>query len=249
MSSKNKKSNIKQKTQNKKNNYNKKIKNTDAQKISPAELYKILWDGRNTEISNLWQRSILLGTFLVLLWTASGWIFFRYLDFIQNISFRINLGYLRELFYGSFVLSTIGMIMSELWIFMTKGSKAWVEYSEGQINYAQGHNKKTIFSSSVSSDFPRHGKTDTCYIEKMKWNKCIFSTNGGQFSPSRINIMVGIISFIYFSFYWIRIFFLYVCRYKLGFIFPILNLIIAFHLLIWIKKRVTSGFLENPIPC
>ena len=249
MISKNKKSNIKQKTQNKKNNYNKKIKNTDAQKISSAELYKILWDGRNTEISNLWQRSILLGTFLVLLWTASGWLFFRYLDFIQNIGFRINRGYLRELFYGSFVLSTVGMVMSELWIFMTKGSKAWVEYSEGQINYAQEHKNQSIFSSSVSSDFPRHGKTDTDYIEKMKWNKCIFSTNGGQFSPSRVNIMVGIISFIYFSLYWIRIVFLFVCRHKLGFIFPILNLIIVFHLLIWIKKRVTSGFLENPIHC
>ena len=53
-------------------------KNEDT--ISPAEMYRILWEGRNTEISNLWQRSILLGTFLVLLWTASGWLFVRYLD-------------------------------------------------------------------------------------------------------------------------------------------------------------------------
>lgn len=59
--------------------------------------------------------------------------------------------------------------------------------------------------------------------------------------------MFGIISFIYFSLYWIRIVFLFVCRYKLGFIFPIVNLVIAFHLLIWIKKRVTSGFLDKVI--
>lgn len=131
---------------------------------------------------------------------------------------------------------------------MTKGSKAWVEYSEGQINYAQEHNKDSIFSSSISNDFPKHGKTDTEYTNKMKWNKCIFSTNGGQFSPSRINIMVGIISFVCFVIYWILTRFLF-CIYRFVSIFPIIDLIFTILLLILIIIGVKSGFLEKTVSC
>ena len=170
-------------------------------KISPAEMYRILWEGRNTEISNLWQRSILLGTFLVLLWTASGWLFVRYLDLFQSRNIISNRLYLRELSIGAFVLSSLGAVMSILWIYMTKASKAWMEYSEGQINKAQGFQSK-LFSPCFPKGFPMHGTTGAEYISGCKWNKCIFSTKGGPFSPSKINIMVGIISLFYFIFCW-----------------------------------------------
>ena len=170
-------------------------------KISPAEMYRILWEGRNTEISNLWQRSILLGTFLVLLWTASGWLFVRYLDLFQSRNIISNRLYLRELSIGAFVLSSVGAVMSILWIYMTKASKAWMEYSEGQINKAQEF-RQNLFSSCFPKGFPKHGTSWKYYARKCKWNKCIFSTKGGPFSPSKINIMVGIVSLFYFIFYW-----------------------------------------------
>ena len=170
-------------------------------KISPAEMYRILWEGRNTEISNLWQRSILLGTFLVLLWTASGWLFVRYLDLFQSRNIISNRLYLRELSIGAFVLSSLGAVMSILWIYMTKASKAWMEYSEGQINKAQGFQEE-LFSPCFLDDFPKHGTSWKYYARKCKWNKCIFSTKGGPFSPSKINIMVGIVSLFYFIIYW-----------------------------------------------
>ena len=151
--------------------------------ISPAEMYRILWEGRNTEISNLWQRSILLGTFLVLLWTASGWLFVRYLDLFQSRNIISNWLYLRELSIGAFVLSSLGAVMSILWIYMTKASKAWMEYSEGQINKAQGFQEE-LFSPCFPKGFPMHGTTGAEYISGCKWNKCIFSTKGGPFSPS-----------------------------------------------------------------
>lgn len=213
--------------------------------ISPAEMYRILWEGRNTEISNLWQRSILLGTFLVLLWTASGWLFVRYLDLFQRGNIISNRLYLRELSIGAFVLSSFGAVMSILWIYMTKASKAWMEYSEGQINDAQKEEfKDKLFSPCFPDDFPKHGTTGAEYIRKCKWNKCILSTKGGPFSPSKINIMVGIISLFYFIFYWGWVCFLFY-NLRLGCCFPIINILVVLLLLCFIDRKVGSSLLEK----
>ena len=214
-------------------------------KISPAEMYRILWEGRNTEISNLWQRSIFLGTFLVLLWTASGWLFVRYLDLFQSGNIISNWLYLRELSIGAFVLSSLGAVMSILWIYMTKASKAWMEYSEGQINYAQNEKfKKYLFSPCFPDDFPKHGTTGEEYICNCKWNRCIFSTKGGPFSPSKINIMVGIISLFYFIFYWGWVCFLFY-NLRLGCCFPIINILVVLLLLCFIDRKVGSSLLDD----
>ena len=212
--------------------------------ISPAEMYRILWEGRNTEISNLWQRSILLGTFLVLLWTASGWLFVRYLDLFQSRNIISNRLYLRELSIGAFVLSSLGAVMSILWIYMTKASKAWMEYSEGQINKAQKKFKEYLFSSCFPKGFPKHGTTWRKYIRNCKWNKCIFSTKGGPFSPSKINIMVGIVSLFYFIFYWGWVCFLFY-NLRLGCCFPIINILVVLLLLCFIDRKVGSSLLDE----
>ena len=133
--------------------------------------------------------------------------------------------------------------MSILWIYMTKASKAWMEYSEGQINKAQGFQKE-LFSSCFPDDFPMHGTTGTEYISGCKWNKCIFSTNGGPFSPSKINIMVGIVSLFYFIIYWGWVCFLFY-NLRLGCCFPIINILVVLLLLCFIDRKVGSSLLEK----
>ena len=73
----------------------------------------------NFEINNLWQRSLFLFGFLVLIYTAYGNLQISYL---KEKSFEI---YYDNTFihYLSFGICIIGAIFSILWIMMAKGSK------------------------------------------------------------------------------------------------------------------------------
>lgn len=42
----------------------------DKKVITKKNVHALLWKGRNFELTNLWQRSIFLATFLVLIFTA-----------------------------------------------------------------------------------------------------------------------------------------------------------------------------------
>ena len=131
---------------------------------------------------------------------------------------------------------------------MTKASKAWVEYAEGQINCIQTKYNKIVFSSSIDNCFPRHGITGKAYIEERGWNKKIFNTKGGPFSPSKINIMLGILSLVYFLLYWFRVLYFF-CKFKICSLFPFINVIVVMFTMCWIKENVVSSILDKPKYC
>ena len=122
--------------------------------LTKKDIHALLWRGRDFELTSLWQRSVFLATFLVLIFTAylglSSAVLGRMNDTQAYISSTHYLphGFLTieaspnprsalslfavlsnsiEFGIGFFVLSLMGSSFSILWIFMAKGSKYWYE--------------------------------------------------------------------------------------------------------------------------
>lgn len=87
-------------------------------------------------------------------------------------------------------LTFFGIIFSWLWICLAKSSKAWVEVYENAISAiekimanANDLNKYAGFRYDTLPSYQQRGMP--------LFDNSIHSTNGGHFSPSRINILIG----------------------------------------------------------
>jgi len=155
----------------------------EKEKISIKDIYATYWRSRDFELSSLWQRSVFLTAFLVLLSTAYGAVFIKLLDIEHHFSknlVAINL--------TCYVLSVFGILFSILWIKMAKGSKAWYEVYERAIRAMERDEKYIRTELKEIGGFECH-KLDK--YEKLDVNNNLFSGNPGQYSVSKINIGIG----------------------------------------------------------
>lgn len=142
------------------------------------------------EINRLWQRSIFLATFLVLVFTGYGMLVSKFFDSDFN-SEKLLLVHL-----VSIGISIIGIVLSLLWIMMAKSSKAWQEkYEQSLFKFIE--REIEIGGSSVVS-LLKEGIADGYLLplESNKFSNCLLSTKAGAYSPSKINVMIGIVSLI-----------------------------------------------------
>lgn len=155
--------------------------------IQFQDIYKSLWRCRDFEISHLWQRSIFLTTFMLAGFTGYGFILSRLLGNPPIPNYAIL-----NILAGGIAL--IGIILSLLWIMMGKGSKAWYEKYENAISriehdpdYTSNIVKGLILKRLI------HGSLPPLTSDSVSNN--IFNTNGGKYSVSRINIVLGQVAF------------------------------------------------------
>lgn len=153
---------------------------TDSQldtKQDLQEIRKELYQLRTFEIQNLWQRSIFLVTFIVILLTGYGYLIEKLLFEYDKWDTANGL----QLIITHVVcatLSLLGSIFSIIWIMMAKGSKAWYEIHERRIRKIE---KELQFPHKYRM---RPG---------APWNidDSLFSCEPGSYSVSRINILLG----------------------------------------------------------
>ena len=180
-------------------------KNSEDDKIDPRyeKVLETLHSHRDMEINNLWQRSIFLATLLVLCYTAYGTVFMRLLDCNCESEKSIQVWQIHLVLV---CVALIGVFFSTLWIMMAKASKAWQEAHENAIT--------DLEFFTMYNNLPYHGQwgnwtvqTQDVYgwwhggylwLKKEKVSNCIFSHKAGCYSPSKINITIGIVSFIIF---------------------------------------------------
>lgn len=168
----------------------------DTNKITPLHIYESLWRCRDFEISHLWQRSVFLTAFLVLAYTGYGFVLMKICDHIIEKAPKISQIGFRYLNIIGFMIALVGIILSILWIKMGKGSKAWYERYEDALT--QIERDKDYVTTEVLVMNQRkcmHGALP----EPEYMDNCLLSTNGGRFSPSRINICIGQLSLIVFT--------------------------------------------------
>lgn len=172
-----------------------------------------LYKCRDLEISNLWQRSVFLSVFLILCFSAYGYLMSEMVKVNDHIVYEnMSINSKMDNLIGSLkikesthyalqnynlvaiCISCVSIIFSILWIGIAKGSKAWYEvYEDAICRFEDKYFKELgIINEGKGNDF-RMGKMSFPPSQK---NDSFFATKAGGYSPSRINIAIGQISLI-----------------------------------------------------
>ena len=172
-------------------------KNGGSDKLfSLKDLYEELFKCRDFEIDHLWQRSVFLGAFLLAVAAGYGTFVNAHIaDIIKN-----GEGPMTKYFHGICLgLAGLGIIFSQLWIMMAKGSKRWQERFEESIAFFYKKEtdtkiKKELFEKKLTQrisekSIPYFGK-----LNEKEIKNSLLSTKGGEYSVSRINIIIGQVS-------------------------------------------------------
>lgn len=163
-------------------------------KLTTKDIHDTLWRCRDFELSHLWQRSIFLSAFLVLCFTGYGCLLMKFAEPAGAQS-----ALLLHLF--ALILSYIAALFSAMWIMMAKGSKAWYEKYENGIAAFEKNPKYAEEAAMGIGGFACNLITDereehSVAFERLDLNNSLFKNNGGEYSPSRINIGIGKLSLI-----------------------------------------------------
>ncbi|ADZ11624.1 hypothetical protein J5295_05265 [Riemerella anatipestifer] len=142
-----------------------------------------LYRCRDLEISNLWQRSVFLSVFLILCFTAYGYLI------LNLVKENYDLNTLNKYNITCLLLSSISVIFSTIWILMAKASKAWYEVYESAISSFE-------YKYFEKINLPAENIMGEMIFRRELRNDNIFSRKGGAFSPSKINIAIGQISLL-----------------------------------------------------
>lgn len=165
--------------------------------LSVGTVYEELWRGRDLEITNLWQRSIFLGAFMLAVAGAYGTVLMKiaFSDSPIEDIFKMPVvsKFQQEILIG---LTCLGSVFSLLWCMMSKGSKYWVERYEAGIDYFTDSEyaqemKDFDFGIPCHSNLP---KGDTAKISDNP-----LSPLAGRYSVSKVNISIGIVSLLAWS--------------------------------------------------
>ena len=180
--------------------------------IDPADgdcirnIYDNCWQNRKFELENLWQRSIFLATFLVLIFTGYGILMMKFSDALGN--YGDNKEQLLFLNFCAILLSLVGIFLSTLWILMGKSSKAWYERYQNALKALEKMDGNT--HSIVRLKEGKKVGTFNCHelpdFKSAAIDYKILTTNGGGYSTSRINIAIGQIAL----FMWLFIFLVHI---------------------------------------
>ena len=150
--------------------------------LSYNDLYKEVWEGRNFEISHLWQRSVFLATFMLAIMAGYGTLLLQLLKVKPCCTPT-------KYHLVAVFLCYLGYIFSLLWVMMAKGSKFWYERYERAISvFIKNRIEKNSF-------VPYYGNLPKPY----EMNDSVLNTSAGNYSVSKINICIGIIGLFAWS--------------------------------------------------
>ena len=198
------------------------------------DLYEEFWKCRDFEIDHLWQRSVFLAVFLIAVAAAYGVFVNTHITFIIPDIITNDYNSMVETFKNSqlryvwlnpqtampsiifhsiaFSFCVLGIMFSQLWIMMAKGSKRWYERYENAITrfyqYVKSDDNFQFFEPSLA-ELIRNGKinhfgnhTDREVDDYLR------SSKGGNYSVSKINTFIGqLICFVWIILGSIHLFF------------------------------------------
>lgn len=146
-----------------------------SKKQDYLKIRETFYSCRNFELTNLWQKSVLLTAFLVLSFTVYAGIVPKL--FCKNL-LQLKIVVINEICCA---ISLVGIIFSVVWIMMAKGSKAWYEVYESAIYEIE--REKSIKIPNKYAMGERIGDRPV--------DGNIFTNNAGLYSPSKLNIFIG----------------------------------------------------------
>lgn len=162
-----------------------------TEKITPRDIYKTAWKCRDFELSTLWQRSAMLGAFMVAMYAGYGALLLNAFEH-GCLQRWIPFNLLAEGMCG------FGMVFSALWIMMLKGSKGWYERCEAALSGFRSEKQDGVFADDDVREDAAFGifwsSATERELKKSKQDENLFSAAGGRFSVSRVAIALGQVS-------------------------------------------------------
>ena len=208
---------------------------TDEHKFSATDLYKEFWKCRDFELDHLWQRSVFLAVFMIAVATGYGVFVNAHITFILPSIIKNNYSEIAETFKNeqlryvwlnpqtsmpSSVFHSIclgfcflGIMFSQLWIMMAKGSKRWYERYEDAISSfyhdtMNGNDKFDLFDSDLKKIIQSGEIRFFGSLYDREINNSLMSSKGGEYSVSRVNIFIGqLVCFVWIVLGGIHLFF------------------------------------------
>ena len=199
-------------------------KNGGSDKLfSLKDLYEELFKCRDFEIDHLWQRSVFLGAFLLAVAAGYGTFVNEHIKDvfsataekeadcsvkIESEQYEIEAvktenkdnDILPKYFHGICLgLAGLGIVFSQLWIMMAKGSKRWQERFEESIAFFYKKEtdtkiKKELFEKKLTQRILNGSIPYFGNLHEKEIKNSLLSTKGGEYSVSRINIIIGQVS-------------------------------------------------------
>lgn len=167
----------------------------DVSTLSLRDMYGQICKNRDFEISLVWQRAIFLTAFLLGCFTAYGSVASTL--FSKNCVWRPTSG----INTICFLITLVGIVISLLWIMMAKGSKAWYELYECAIKafvvrYPTLCDPELVpVAQNEWRTLIGRVKANNASIKECKRSRWFFSSGGGAYSVSRVNIFIGQFAF------------------------------------------------------
>lgn len=161
------------------------IEISESDEPSKERIWDKMYQCRDFELSNFWQKSVFLFGFMALCFGGYGALVLKVIDthFISP-----SLSYIYQYMCG---ISLLGIILSILWVYMAKGSKAWYEVYEKSIYAIEKDIFKYGNSKYIMGEWAKRMKKD---VGLTFWDN-----RAGAFSPSKINMVIGRIMIVVWS--------------------------------------------------
>lgn len=170
------------------------IPKTGEEKISYKSVYNGYWKCRDFELQHFWQRSVFLTAFLIACFAGYGGLIAAALEceMLSGLKLTFINGF-------GFAISLVGIILSLLWIMMAKGSKAWYERWEQAIDVFCTVYGEEAFECKDAANISGFCIENIKGFERPAMSGWLWRTDGGPYSPSRINIAIGHLALVIWS--------------------------------------------------
>ncbi len=152
-------------------------------KIDEKVIYEKLWRCRDLEIEHYWHRMVFMTAFMVLCFAGYGGFFIACISTKCQISISVC-------HLIAFVIALIGIVLSNFWVMMGKGSKAWYEEYEN------------VIKAFVDERECEKREYAGLAYEQIKLKKVVtldntfWSTSPGSYSVSKIGIKLGHLAYL-----------------------------------------------------
>lgn len=196
-------------------------------RLSLKEIRETLYRCRDFELTLLWQRSLFLFGFLSLSFTGYGVLA------VQAVNGK-NLLYIYEYMFG---IALFGIILSIIWIYMVKGSKAWFEVYEDVVCSIE---KET-------NPYPKYRMGVYAENRRNDFGNSFWNNQAGAYSPSKVNIMIGWIMFCIWSVCeTISVYNVLTVYSKNDFSFPKIAIsLCVIGILVWVTPKIIENFIKS----
>lgn len=164
------------------------VGNNSDETMKIGDLYKCFWKCRDLEIEHYWHRMVFMTAFLLACFAGYGGLLVAVIGLEgQKIPFVVANGML-------FAVTMAGIVISCLWLMMSKGSKAWYEEYEHLISAFQETVRGKLDDSQKPFLTMDYYSIDG--MTKADTNDFLWSTKAGGYSVSKVGIAVGHVSVV-----------------------------------------------------